>query len=50
MNVRVDVLYWINGYLLNKRPTMMCLAKKKMVFFGYIIPWVFFDRIPCVFF
>ena len=29
MNVRLDVLYWIDECLLNKRPTMMCLAGEK---------------------
>ena len=30
LNVRVDVLYWVDECLLNKLPTMMCLAKKEI--------------------
>ena len=29
MNVRVGVLYWMDECLLNKRPTMMCLAEER---------------------
>ena len=29
MNVRVDVLCWMDECLLNKRPTMMSLAEEK---------------------
>ena len=31
MNVRVDVLYWMDECLLSKRPILMCLAGKKKI-------------------